>query len=134
MDHTQKLSLEEIEASLKRQGAERLSYRPGQVLQYQHQTPRGYFFPVAGSFRMSREQAPDRLELYAAPAGPRLFPEVGTLDLPFPYTLEASSDVTLWFFSRFLCQPGSPVMQGLEGLHRPDNLLFQLWRLHVTST
>ena len=134
MDTTPDLTLDEIEAGFLRMGVERVSYRKGQVLQYERQTPRGYFLPLRGTLRTVQDDTPHDVAYHPAGAAPRLFPDLGALERPLPYRLEAETDVTLWFFSRFLCQPSSYPMLCLENLRKPGNPLYQIWSHYVTAS
>lgn len=124
----------QIASALKQLGAELVTYRPGQVVQYENHLPRGYFLPVQGCLRIISATHPDRLECFDANARPRLFPELGKLEVPMPCRLVAEGDVSLWFFSRFLCEPTSFLALCLEGLDAPGNPLFNLWSRHVSTT
>ncbi len=169
MHNLPELTCDETARSLIQLGAEVISFRAGQVLQYEGQIPRGHFLPMAGSLLLTHEapaarasdpagasatrpgqgsegvpsgQSPltarslpqeELLERFDALTRVRLFPALGELEKPLPFTLQADTDVVIWFFSRSICQPRSFRLLFLDGLHMPGNPLFKLWSLHVAS-
>lgn len=126
-------SPQELKAALHRLGAEYLTYREGQVLQYQHQLPRGAYLLVAGQLKLLQENLLTPLERHAASTGPYLVPPCDALDFPLPWTIQAETDCTVWFFSRYLCQRGASLRNCLSQLQRTDSPLYQLWSFYVSN-
>jgi CRP-like cAMP-binding protein len=130
---TQVSSTQELKEALRRLGAETLTYREGQVLQYQHQLPRGTFLLVEGRLKLLQEDTPTSIERHTAVAGPYLVPPCDALDFPLPWSIQAESDCTVWFFSRYLCQRGETLRHCLSQLQRTDSPLYQLWSSYVIN-
>lgn len=128
-----KTSQEDLQAQLSEMGVDCLTYKAGQTIQYQHQQPRGAMLLVEGNMLLIEEESPMTPKRCRAQDGPHLLPDCSQIDQPLPWTIQAETDCSVWFFSRFICQKGVLVRHGLHEILVPGSSLYQLWSHYVSS-
>lgn len=126
-------SQEDLPLSLSEMGVDCLTFKAGQILQYQHQLPRGVVLPVRGSLVLVREESAADPIHCPAQEGPYFLPDCSQIDKPLPWTIRAETDCTVWFFSRYICQHGVLLRHGLNEIRVPGSPLYQLWSHYVSN-
>jgi len=124
---------EDLPLSLSELGVDCLTFKAGQILQYQQQLPRGVVLPIRGSLLLIREESPTHPIHCLAQEGPHFLPDCSQINDPLPWTIQAETDCTVWFFSRYSCQRGVLMRHGLHEIRVPGSPLYQLWSHYVAS-